>query len=136
MRRQQKRSRRLTIRYRAQDLLDKARQRARSKGFKCTITLQAIVKQLKTGRCQLSGLPFHFEPSSEYSRHPLAPSLHKKTPWGFYTDQNMEIVCVALNTAFSEWGEDWYVTVHTPALKRISAKRLRDGAKSGAMNRL
>ena len=129
-RRQQKRQRRLTLRYRAQDLLDKARQRARKKVVKCTVTLQRIMKLLKAGRCQLSGLPLHFEPSSLYSRHPLAPSLHKKTPWGFYTDENMEIVSVALNTAFNEWGEDWYVTVHTPALKRILAKRLRDGAKS------
>jgi hypothetical protein len=60
----------------------------------------------------------------------LAPSLHKRKARGFYTDQNIEIVCVALNTAFSEWGEDWYVIIHTAALKRILAKRLRDGATS------
>jgi hypothetical protein len=118
------------LRYRAQDLLDKARQRARKKGYKCTVTLQMILTKLKTGRCELSGLPLHFGPSSEYSRHPMAPSLHKKTPRGFYTDENIEIVAVALNTAFNEWGEDWYIAIHQPAVKRILARRAREGAKS------
>jgi hypothetical protein len=120
--RQRRRGYRQTAHYRAQDLLDKALSRARERKEKCTLTHKAIVQKLLVGRCELSGLPFHMGPTSLYSKHPLAPSLDKIVPSGFYTDANTRVVCTAVNIALSEWGPLCYLLIQGPAVSALAAR--------------
>jgi hypothetical protein len=91
----------------ARHLLVTARKRAAKLGMPCTITaadMATLVKRCR-GRCEVSGIPFDHDAKGTSFRRPFAPSLDRKRSDRGCTPGNVRLVCVAVNTAMSDWGE-------------------------------
>lgn len=56
------------------------------------------------GKCAVSGLPLSFTNDSGCPRNPWAPSIDRIDSTKPYTIRNVRVVCVAANTAMSDWG--------------------------------
>lgn len=74
------------------------------------------------GRCELTGIAFDTSRET-WNRRPYSPSLDRVDSSQGYTLDNCRIVCVAINIALNEWGEDVYRYVAGKYLAR-SAPRL------------
>lgn len=57
-------------------------------------------------RCEVTGIPFDLEKSTQYRRRPWFPSLDRVDSTQPYSFQNVRLVCVAVNVAMNEWGLD------------------------------
>lgn len=64
----------------------------------------ALIKRSK-GRCGVSGVRLYLD-SNGGKRRPFAPSIDRIDCTQGYTPTNIRIVCVAVNLAMNEWGED------------------------------
>jgi hypothetical protein len=96
----------LTVRGRAGILLDRARRRAKEKGWpKPTINVAWVRERLERGACELSGLPFKLERGGR-TGNPFGPSIDRIDCTKPYTEENCRVIVWALNAAFAEWGED------------------------------
>jgi len=58
------------------------------------------------GKCELTGIPFSFCREAGVRRNPWAPSLDRIDSRKGYTWSNCRLVCVAVNLAMNEWGEE------------------------------
>lgn len=83
-----------TIEGRAQTLFNNARYRARTRGIEFSISLEDVVRKLRPGVCEVSGLPFEYQSSRSWG-----PSLDRKTPSRGYTPDNIQCVCWLYNMA-------------------------------------
>lgn len=70
--------------------------------FNC---LETIVRRSK-GKCELTGIPFNCRKIGKASRLPFIPSIDRISPNLPYTKSNCRIVCLAVNVALNEWGEE------------------------------
>lgn len=70
------------------------------------LTEKQMLRVLKKSRglCAVSGLPLSFENTSGCPRNPWAPSIDRIDSTKPYTARNVRVVCVAANTAMSDWG--------------------------------
>lgn len=71
-----------------------------------TLTEDQLLRVLAAskGCCQVSGIPFTFNNTSGCPRNPWAPSLDRIDSTKPYRAGNVRVVCVAANTAMSDWG--------------------------------
>jgi hypothetical protein len=98
------RKKRSTIPYRAHTLLNSARQSARKKNLKLTITQEWIQEKLERGTCEISKIPFVLESRNTGkwgagSQQPFAPSLDRTDPVQGYTKENVKLVVWIYNRA-------------------------------------
>ncbi len=106
----------------AQTLMKGVRDRARIKGRAIDISVEWIADRIdeQDGRCLLTGIRFVLENPSESYHNPFRPSLDRISPKGGYTRENVRVICGAVNTMLSDWGE--------PVLKKVAKAYLE---KSG-----
>ena len=98
-----------TVRGRLIALLGAARKRAQQKGYPFELDIKWVLERYETqnGACCLTGLPFTLEFTPRGKKyHPYNPSLDKIVPAEGYTKQNTRLVCVAVNIALNEFGEE------------------------------
>ena len=96
--------------YRAQTLYQGAKSRTKAKEEKYSTSLPFdldvnwIYTKLKKGKCEVSNVPFvikEYESSDTYQKvHPQAPSLDRIDSDGYYTKDNVRVVCDCLNKMF------------------------------------
>lgn len=87
----------------AKTLYTQAFAKARKRGIEFTLTKDAYAG-IVSDRCAVTGIPF------EHRRRPgrwppYAPSLDRKDSALGYTNDNVRLVCVAVNLAMNAWGE-------------------------------
>lgn len=105
-----------TTRGRAITLHDNARNRSKKRNVEVEITVDWIENHLKRGTCELTGLPFSFEPPTEdVTRRFNAPSLDRKDKTKPYTQENTRVILWAVNCALSEYGTETML----PILERM-----------------
>lgn len=110
-----------TPKARAAQLWTSAKERAIKKKQNISITKEWIEDKLKIGRCELSGLPFDFVRNEGAGRgsgkKTYAPSLDRIDSTKGYEPSNCRVILWALNTAFSNWGEDVFAVIASQWLK-------------------
>ena len=90
---------------RAITLHGNARKRSKKRGVEVYITVEWIEEHLKRGTCELTGIPFSFEPPPEgYTRRQDAPSLDRIDKTKPYTPENTRVILWAVNCALAEYG--------------------------------
>jgi transposase-like protein len=64
------------------------------------------------GRCAVSGIKFNLQPFPDaLVKLPFAPSIDRKLASRGYTKNNVRLVCVAVNFALNQWGDEVFLTV-------------------------
>jgi hypothetical protein len=105
-----------TIKGRAKRLIGSAKRRYY--GCDLEITEDWVIKKLKKGVCEFTGLPFDFNPTKEFSKNPYSPSLDRiDSKNKSYTPENTRVVLSLVNLALNEFGEE----VAAPILKAMVA---------------
>ena len=66
--------------------------------------MQMFNKQ--NGRCLLTDIEFQFDPMDGYRSNPFVISIDKITPALGYVKGNVRLVCLIVNFALNEWGEE------------------------------
>ena len=91
----------VSIEGRATRMLDAAKRRHDLK-----ISREWLIAKLKSGVCEITGIPFSFIKDKRYKNNPYAPSLDRiDSQIKEYTEKNTRVVLVAVNLALSEFGE-------------------------------
>jgi hypothetical protein len=73
------------------------------------------------GRCAVSGFEFNLQRFPEaLVKYPFAPSIDRRLSSGGYTEDNVRLVCVAVNFGMGQWGEELYTTLARAAVDRES----------------
>jgi hypothetical protein len=85
---------RYAVSSRAYRLLRAARSRACKNGLELSLTLDWVEERLKSGVCELTGIPF-----TEAPRHPFLPSLDRIDPRRGYLPDNCRAILWMLNAA-------------------------------------
>lgn len=98
-----------TIRGKLYDLLEAARGRAKKNNLPIDIDLNFLLDMFEqqNRKCKLTNLDFTFE-IRESGKHfnPFNPSIDKINPNGGYTKDNVRLICVIVNLALNQFGED------------------------------
>jgi len=88
---------------------------AASRGFDCLLSEEFVEDLYKRqhGRCAITGVKFSLEPSFPKAlvKHPFAPSIDRRLSDRGYTEDNVRLVCVAVNFGMGQWGEETYLTL-------------------------
>lgn len=81
--------------------------RSRASGLPCDVDKYFIDELfiIQDYRCEISGLPLK-PPTRGVGRHPFSPSLDRVVPSAGYTKGNVRLVCMMVNLAMSDWGEE------------------------------
>lgn len=90
-------------RNRARRMLENAKYRARQKGQEFSLTREWVESKIRSGVCEVSGLPFVLGGNG---REPFSPSLDRKDNEKGYTPENTQVVCSIYNLAKSDYGHD------------------------------
>lgn len=103
------------------NLVPRSRRRAARAGFPNDLASdhgQHLFEQ-QTGLCAISGLPFSLTQfPGVLVKHPFAPSLDRVSSRGGYTEDNVRLVCIAVNFGMGQWGEELYLTFARAAVAR------------------
>lgn len=93
--------------------LSSSRTRALKAKVPHTITPESLAALLKAsgGRCVVSGVKFSAEGPGVSRTKPMQHSIDRRTPCAGYTQENIRIVCNAVNVAMSDWGEDVFAAI-------------------------
>ena len=81
---------------------------AKKSGITFSIKLDEIteVAAANQWRCQVTGIPFSLTKPDASKRRPYSPSIDRINPADGYTKDNTRIVCLAVNLAMNEWGDE------------------------------
>ncbi|MEN6586401.1 MAG: hypothetical protein ABFE02_10210 [Sulfuricella sp.] len=107
-------------------LLRNARKNANSRALPCTITIEDLLdlSRQAAGRCMFSGIEFEHGPAdtmltSRSRRKRLwAPSLDRIDSSKGYEPGNIRLVCMAVNAALQEFGDDVLIRIALALAKR------------------
>lgn len=103
-----------------------AKKRAAAKGVAFTITnedSEALWRRCGSC-CEVTKIPFNVSAETAGERRPYAPSIDRIDCRQGYTPENVRVVCVAVNIAMNEWGEDVLYRVCTALVKNGGFRRL------------
>lgn len=103
---------------------ERAMRRDRARGRTSTLSPQdlRILFDRSGGKCEATGIPFSLQPAPNCRRKPYAPSLDRLDNSRPYSLDNCRLVCVAVNIAINEWGEEIFGDVAMGFL--VNARRL------------
>lgn len=95
------------VRARVTRMLAGAKQRAVASSREFDLEVDDVLKLLsdQNCRCALSGIEFDLSPSAT-RRKPYAPSLDRISAKGGYTKGNVRLLCVVVNLALGDWGDE------------------------------
>jgi hypothetical protein len=99
--------------------LRSAKKRAAIKGIDFTITDEEAdtIWRRCGAACEVTKIPFDVTRSTLGERRPYAPSIDRVDCSLGYTAANVRVVCVAVNIAMNEWGEDVLYRLCTSLIK-------------------
>jgi hypothetical protein len=101
---------------RARNLINNAKTRSKKKNVEVLVDYTWVEERLKIGICELTGIPFSFEPPPEgLTRRPDAPSLDRIDKTKHYTVENTRVILWAVNCALAEYGTETML----PILERM-----------------
>ena len=91
-------------------LYSTAKSRAKRKQRAFSLTHDDLTKMLlrSEGKCEVTGVCFRDRVIGSARMRPLIPSIDRKDWTAGYTMENCRIVCVAVNIAMFNWGEDLF----------------------------
>jgi hypothetical protein len=94
--------------------------------FELTTEFVEILYAQQKGRCDVTGLQFNQQRFPDaLVKHPFAPSIDRKLSSGGYTNNNVRLVCVAVNFGMGEWGEEVYLTLARAAADHEKRERFK-----------
>ena len=94
------------------------------------IDVNNLIKRA-SGRCEVSRIPFRYSKQNpQWSRNPWGPSIDRIDSRQGYFFDNCRLVCLAVNTALNEWGDDVLLAVAKGVCdaKNITNGNIFDGA--------
>lgn len=96
-----------SVRFDLRAALRRARDRARRKGYSCTITEEHLLNLYLDGgaRCAITGIPFRDWHDGDSRCNPFACSIDKINPRGGYDPGNVRLVLFCINLALADFGE-------------------------------
>jgi hypothetical protein len=103
-----------------------AENRVRKAGMRFALRpgFAATLYDRQAGRCAVSGVEFDLQRFPDaLVKHPFAPSIDRKLSSGGYTEDNVRLVCVAVNFGMGQWGEEVYMTLARAAVAREAKDR-------------
>lgn len=106
---------------RARRLYSVAKQRAKAQGIPFDLQIRDVVEKFKRGVCEATGMALDLTGSDEQHVTPFSPSLDRIDPSKGYVTSNVQVVCMAYNTAKNQWD-------HQDVLKLARALVSRYGA--------
>jgi hypothetical protein len=78
------------------------------------------------GCCAVSGIAFNLERYDDaLVKHPFAPSIDRRLSSRGYTEDNVRLVCVAVNFGMGQWGEEVFLTLARAAAALDKGKMRR-----------
>ena len=88
--------------------LQSCRKRAKDKGLDFELKIESLMHlySKQNGKCALTGLLFEFDFNDNFSKRPFSPSVDRINSKLGYTKDNVRLVCSAVNSALSEYGDD------------------------------
>jgi len=98
---------RRSIKGAAQQLVVRARARAKRRGMTFDLDPARVRAVLEAGRCEATGLPFDLSDTSDA----FSPSLDRKDSSEGYTEENTWVVIVAFNVAKNRWPTEQLVEI-------------------------
>ena len=109
----------------------KARAKINGIAFDLSESDVADLIQESNGVCSLTHIPFSMARHNDAYRAPYAPSLDRINSMLGYEKGNVRLVCVAVNWALSDWGQDVFEAVATGYVSTILREmhRVKNGAK-------
>lgn len=89
-------------------MFDKAKERAKKRNSDFCLTREEIKALFlrANGKCELTGIHFNYDEKFGGRRSPFAPSLDRINSKLGYQLDNCRLVCVAMNLALQDWGEE------------------------------
>ena len=81
---------------RVRHILMVARYRARLKGLPFDLDADDIIRRVRAGQCEVTGLPFRLDVVGN-DRNPFMPSIDRIDSRLGYTADNVQVVCLGLN---------------------------------------
>lgn len=100
--------------FRAEYLVAEVRRRCVRGGIRFDLLdhIDEIRERIKIARCELTGYPLDLLPTkTRWERKPNAPSIDRIKPKLGYVISNIRIVCLAVNCAMSNWGEERFLPI-------------------------
>ena len=97
-----------TIRGRLYNIFDAARSRTKKGSLIFEITLEDVLKiyEIQKGSCALTNIEFSLDRLGRKSKNPFAPSLDRIDSDKGYTKENIRLVCVIVNLALNNFGDN------------------------------
>jgi hypothetical protein len=84
------------------------------------------------GQCAVTGVKFSLERFADaLVKHPFAPSVDRRLSSGSYTEDNVRLVCVAVNFGMGQWGEEVFLTLARAAVDREARAASDPGPDNG-----
>jgi hypothetical protein len=76
------------------------------------------------GHCAVSGFEFNLQRFRDaLAKHPFAPSIDRKLSSAGYTEENVRLVCVAVNFGMGQWGDEVFMMLARAAATREAKER-------------
>jgi uncharacterized Zn finger protein (UPF0148 family) len=82
----------------------KGRAKSRSLDFNLSVDFLIDLYEMQNNKCAVTKLSFNFE-KSEFEKRPFAPSIDRIDSSKGYTQDNVRLVCAAVNYALNEFGD-------------------------------
>jgi len=97
-----------TVRGRLYSIFDAARGRSRKRDTPFEISLEDVLEKYETqnGSCALTNIEFSLDRLGRKGKNPFAPSIDRIDSHKGYTKENIRLVCVIVNLALNNFGDD------------------------------